>query len=52
MGLDFVLLACGASLDVVCDLLVHPGPLIEFFDFPKCFISSRMSSGRVVMEFL
>ena len=51
MGLDLVLLAGGATLDVVCDPLVHFGPLIEFFDFSDSFISSGMSSSGVVMGF-
>ena len=52
MGLDLILLAGGASLDVVRDPLVHSGPLIEFLDFPDCFISSGMSSSGVIVEFL
>ena len=52
MGLDLILLASGAPLDVVHDPLVHSRPLIEFFGFPDYFISSRMSSCGVVMDFL
>ena len=52
MGLDLVLLTCGASLDIVRDLLVHFRPLIEFLDFPKCFIPSGVSGGGMIMEFL
>ena len=52
MGLDLVLLAGSASLDVVHDPLIHFWPLIEFLDFPECFISSGVSSGGVIVEFL
>ena len=51
MGLDLILLAGGASLDVVRDPLVHLWPLIEFLDFPKRFIPSRVSGGGVIVEF-
>ena len=51
MGLNFILLAGGAPLDVVCDPLIHFWPLIEFLDFSDCFISSRVSSCRVIMGF-
>ena len=51
MGLDFVLLVGGTPLDVVCDPLIHFWPLVEFFDLSDCFISSRMSSHRVVISF-
>ena len=43
MGLDFVLLAGGTTLNVVCDPLVHFGPLIKFSDFSDCFISSGVT---------
>jgi hypothetical protein len=52
MGLDFVLLASSAPLDIVCDLLVHLWPLVEFFDFPDHFISSGVSCCGVIVDFL
>ena len=52
MGLDFILLAGSASLDVVHNPLVHLQPLVQFLDFPKCFISSRMPGSGMIMELL
>jgi hypothetical protein len=52
MGLDLVLLAGGASLDVVRNPLVHLWPLVEFSDFLECFISSGVSGSGVIVEFL
>ena len=51
MGLDFVLLTGGASFDVVHDPLVHLWPLVEFLDFPDCFIPSGVSSSEVIVGF-
>jgi hypothetical protein len=52
MGLDLVLLAGGAPFDVVRNPLIHLWPLVEFPDFSECFISSGVSGGGVVVEFL
>ena len=52
MGLDFILLASGTPLYVVCDPLIHSWPLIELLGFSDHFISSRMSGHGVIVEFL
>ena len=49
MGLDFVLLAGCASLDIVCNPLVHFFPLIEFFSFSDCFVAAKVACCRVVV---
>jgi len=50
MGDDLVLLADRASFHIVCDPFFHPWPLITFLGFAKCFISTWMSRGRVVVH--
>jgi hypothetical protein len=49
MGEDFVLLASGTALDVLCYPLVHPWPGLVLFGFADGFISSWVSSRRVVV---
>jgi hypothetical protein len=46
----FILLASGASLDVVCDPLAHPWPLLVLFGFADCFVSSGVSCCSVVVD--
>ena len=47
---DFVLLANGASFDIVSDPVVHHRPLVDFFCFPNCFILSRMSGCHMIVS--
>ncbi len=47
---DLVLLADCTSFDIICYPLTHPYPGQDFCDFSDCFISSWVSSHRVVVE--
>ena len=51
MGDDLVLLAGSAALDVVRDPNIHSGPAEVVLGLSDCFIVSRMSGSRVVMDF-
>src|SRR6266436_9317412 len=50
MSYDFILLACCASLHIVCYPLSHPRPWQDFCCFPNCFISSGVSCCGVVVD--
>ncbi len=49
MSHGLVLLAGGASFNIVHYPLFHPGPLGIFMHLSEGFIPSRVSGGRVVM---
>ncbi len=49
MSHGFVLLAGGASFNVVCHPLFHPGPLGVLTCLLESFVPSRMSGRRVVV---
>ena len=49
MGDSLVLLADGASFNVICDPLFHSRPLGALTCLPKGFVSSRVSSGGMVV---
>ena len=46
---DLVLLAYGASLDVVCDPFLHVRPVVSFLGLSEGFVSPQVSCGGVVM---
>ena len=50
MGEDLVLLTCGASLDVVCDPVVHPYPFCMSFGFANGFVSAGVSRCGVIVD--
>jgi hypothetical protein len=50
MRIDFVLLACCTSLDVVSDPCVHASPLRDRMGLPYCFISSWVSRCSMVVH--
>ncbi len=50
MSQDFVLLTGCTTFYVVCDPLSHPCPGQDFISFSGCFIASRMSCSRVVVD--
>ena len=50
MGKDFVLLACGASLDIVRNPVVHSYPLCVSFGFTDGFVPAGVSCRGVVMD--
>src|SRR6266404_4226222 len=50
MSQDFILLAGSAAFDVICDPLSHPCPGQDLRGFSYCFVSSRVSCGRVIMD--
>ena len=40
MGNDFILLASGASFNIIGDPVIHLGPLVDFLGFSNGFISA------------
>ena len=50
VGDDFILLTDGTSFDIVGNPTVHCRPLVDFFCFSDCFISSWMFGCHVIMS--
>ena len=49
MRQNLVLLANGASFDVVCDPFLHSGPVVVLLGLLQCFVPSWMSCGWVIV---
>ena len=50
MGKDFILLAGGTSLDIVCDPAIYSFPRGMLFCFADGLVPFRVSSNVVVMN--
>ena len=46
----FVLLAGGASFDIISDPCLHVWPLIDFLCLSDCFIASEVPSCHMIMS--